>query len=394
MARLRSYYSLDEIITDRYTNGNELMYEDTAIPYVGIYHRYTTGEVYTEPNWVPALSKKLIPLVDTTSINFKYKKLIDIKTNYKSVNKHILSITSDDFKNGYVTRYFINKVNEQHIFEISKDDYDAYNGSLIDPNLYNAISIKWVITGIPATEEKNGITTPGVAEQNKKEVIKAEQYMPGISIILNKLLEFYTDTDFTIPIDINDSDFSMQVNYTNPTPVTPVEPVTPVTPEPIIPEPIIPIWPEPGTGVDLINIITDEPVTPVVPVTPVTPVTPVWPDPNPGIWPDTDNSIVDSRITDEPVTPVTPVVPEPIIPEPIIPIWPEPDTGVDPINIITDEPVTPTVPDEPVTPVVPEPVLPTWPEPIIPVWPDSNMLGSGGFESGTDSSMVVDTRFA
>ena len=40
--------------------------------------------------------------------------------------------------------------------------------------------------------------------ENKKEVLKAEQYMPGISITLNKLLEFYTDTDFTVPVDIND----------------------------------------------------------------------------------------------------------------------------------------------------------------------------------------------
>ena len=388
MARLRSYYSLDEIITDRYTNGNELMYEDTAIPYVGIYHRYTTGEVYTEPNWVPALSKKLIPLVDTTSINFKYKKLIDIKTNYKSVNKHILSITSDDFKNGYVTRYFINKVNEQHIFEISKDDYDAYNGSLIDPNLYNAISIKWVITGIPATEEKNGITTPGVAEQNKKEVIKAEQYMPGISIILNKLLEFYTDTDFTIPIDINDPNFSMQVNYTNPggdpdtsDPDT-SDPDTsdPDKPEPVIPDIIIPVWPEPDTGIWPGTAGGDDDLPDRDPTrpNPSDPDTsdpdkpePIIPEPIIPVWPEPDNSIVDSRITDEPVTPVTPVVPEPVIPEPIIPVWPEPDTGVDPINIITDEPVTPTVPDEPVTPVVSEPVLPTWSEPIIPVWPDS-----------------------
>ena len=203
MARLRSYYSLDEVITDQYTNGLEWMYEDNT-PYIGIYHRYTTGEVYSEPNWVPDVSKKLIPYADPTTLTFKYKRLKNIKTKYVSVNKHILEITSDDFKNGYVTRYFISKVNEQSIFEISKDTYDAYNGSLIDPNLYTVISIKWVIVGIPETIKKNGIMTLGVADRNKKEVLKAEQYMPGISITLNKLLEFYTDTDFNVPVDIND----------------------------------------------------------------------------------------------------------------------------------------------------------------------------------------------
>ena len=167
MARLRSHYTSDEIITDLYTYGNEWMYEDN-IQYIGLYHRYTTGEVYTEPIWQTSLSKKLIPYADISTAKFKYKKLKNIKTEYQSVNLHLLEITNNDITAGYVIRYFISKVNERRIFEISKNTYDAYNSSLIDTNLYSVVSIKWTIAGIPTTSRYKGITTIGVTEKNKK----------------------------------------------------------------------------------------------------------------------------------------------------------------------------------------------------------------------------------
>jgi hypothetical protein len=214
MARLRSHYTSDEIITDLYTYGNEWMYEDN-IQYIGLYHRYTTGEVYTEPIWQTSLSKKLIPYADVSTAKFKYKKLTNIKTEYQSVNTHLLEITNDNIKAGFVIRYFISKVNERRIFEISKNTYDAYNSSLIDPNLYSVVSIKWTIVGVATTKIVPSTYNQvpdlyyeiGVAEKNKKEILNAEQYMPGISLTLNNPLAFYTDTEYKVPTDINDPNF-------------------------------------------------------------------------------------------------------------------------------------------------------------------------------------------
>ena len=50
MARLKLYYPVDEITNDLYTYGSELMTEDN-VEYIGAFHRYITGEVYTKSKW-------------------------------------------------------------------------------------------------------------------------------------------------------------------------------------------------------------------------------------------------------------------------------------------------------------------------------------------------------
>lgn len=205
MSRIRPHYSKDEIITDLYTYGTEWMYEDT-LPYIGVYHRYTTGEVYTGASYNENTSKKLIPYVDTTTAKYRYKQLKTIATSYDTVNKHILEITSEDYDNGYVMRYFINKVNENSIFEISKKKYDDHSGTLIDPNLYRTAVVKWQLTGQQTNTVIGGITTMGVAEKNMIATRRAEigaNGMVGLSTYLSNYLEYYTDTDVTVPANIN-----------------------------------------------------------------------------------------------------------------------------------------------------------------------------------------------
>ena len=205
MSRIRPHYSKDEIITDLYTYGTEWMYEDT-LPYIGVYHRYTTGEVYTGASYNENTSKKLIPYVDTTTAKYRYKQLKTIATSYDTVNKHILEITSEDYDNGYVMRYFINKVNENSIFEISKKKYDDHSGTLIDPNLYRTAVVKWQLTGQQTNTVIGGITTMGVAEKNMIATRRAEigaNGMVGLSAYLSNYLEYYTDTDVTVPANIN-----------------------------------------------------------------------------------------------------------------------------------------------------------------------------------------------
>jgi len=44
---------------------------------------------------------------------------------------------------------------------------------------------------------------PGVIELNTKEIQRMEQTLPGISKKLTNPLQYYTDTDFVVPRDIN-----------------------------------------------------------------------------------------------------------------------------------------------------------------------------------------------
>ena len=42
-----------------HTKGKEWMTADDQVEYVGFYHKYTTGEVYTRKDWDPVYSRKL-----------------------------------------------------------------------------------------------------------------------------------------------------------------------------------------------------------------------------------------------------------------------------------------------------------------------------------------------
>jgi hypothetical protein len=58
--RKKIYYSDDQIVKNLFTNGGEFSILDDFSEYVGFYHRYTTGEVFTEPEWNPLKSRRLI----------------------------------------------------------------------------------------------------------------------------------------------------------------------------------------------------------------------------------------------------------------------------------------------------------------------------------------------
>jgi hypothetical protein len=195
MARQKKYYSHNEIENNLYTSGAEWMYESGVI-YVGLYHKYSTGEVYTESVWNVQTSKKLIAYEDISTNTFKYKKLKTIKTTYNSLIGYTVQITNKDIENKFITRYFIKKINETSILEISKKTYEQWSNSMIDPNMYIAISLLWHISGDIAA----------ISQKNQKSIILAGQTIPQIKTYLTDLTQYYTDTDYVIPKDINGLD--------------------------------------------------------------------------------------------------------------------------------------------------------------------------------------------
>lgn len=206
MKRSRIQYAKDEIVTNLYTTGLEYMYEDTYEEYVGPYHMYTTGEIFTEFNWKPNKSKKLIKYQNIYTPQFLYKKLKpNLKTSYDSVTSYVTQPTQQDLNNGYFFRYFMSKLNENIIFEIDESGYNKYLSNEYDNTIYLAIQITWQLSGVQYTTIKNGIVEVGVYEKNKATVLKAESSIRGIINKLTNYLEFYIgDTsDIVIPKDIN-----------------------------------------------------------------------------------------------------------------------------------------------------------------------------------------------
>jgi hypothetical protein len=148
--RLKSYYIADDITPNLYTKGDEYIIADTGQSYTGPYHTYNTGEIFTLSNWNPTQSKKLIKIDGKKTSNnspavFRYKQLNNIKTKYKSIQPSVPTITNDDKKLGYINRYFIQKINDNNVIEIDKQQFNDWESKKIDPNLYFAVNVKILI---------------------------------------------------------------------------------------------------------------------------------------------------------------------------------------------------------------------------------------------------------
>ena len=202
MARLKLYYPADEITNDLYTYGSELMTED-AVEYIGPFHRYITGEVYTGSTWNAKTSKKLIAFVQQNVTTIYNTLKPDIQLKYVTPIRIVPKIKSSDITAGLIQRYFIRKQNESIVFEIDASQYINWTNNVIDNKIYTAVQLEWFITGNQRDSRPGNVIQPGVVTKNIQQIRVASQTIPELTTILSNLLEFYTDTDYIAPIDIN-----------------------------------------------------------------------------------------------------------------------------------------------------------------------------------------------
>lgn len=205
MSRLRLHYTPNQITKALYTTGSEWQTESGA-EYIGPYHTYTTGEVYSETEWNPQKSIKLLPFVTESKDVSAYKQLKTITVQTQTPQSYTPIVNQNDRVAGFITRYFIKKTNESKIIEIDLQQYNAYLAKRIDKNLYQTIAIKWIITGPLETQYKNGVEIPSVMQQNLNAIRVAQETMPGINIVLANPIQFYSDVDIIVPKDINGLD--------------------------------------------------------------------------------------------------------------------------------------------------------------------------------------------
>jgi len=200
--RRRLYYTDRQIVKNLYTTGSEWQTTDGK-EYVGPYHTYITGEVFTQPDWNETTSKELIKFEVKDQNVLNYQSLKNIQVKYETPQPAIIQVTNLDRTNGFITRYIAKKYNETKIIEIDKLQFDKWLENKIDQNVWQIIPVYWKISGPLTTQIKGAVTTLGVREQNTKTVIDLESRMPGISMFLNNPIQYYTDTEFVVPRDIN-----------------------------------------------------------------------------------------------------------------------------------------------------------------------------------------------
>jgi hypothetical protein len=203
--RQKAYYSVNEITTDLYTTGAEWMTADYE-EYVGLYHKYTTGEVYTQPKWNKNKSVRLYTYKELSESVKTYNRVTDVELQYNSFETHNVVVTKKDIDAGFITRYIIKKNNEIKFYEIDDKTFTDYGKKKIDPTIYSATQLQWHIVGDIEDMIQGNMTIQGVRSKNLQAVKNAESTMPNLSMYLNNPLQYYTDTDFIAPVDINGLD--------------------------------------------------------------------------------------------------------------------------------------------------------------------------------------------
>lgn len=211
MARLKIYYPENQIVRNLTALPNQWMLED-GTEYVGPYHKYSTGEVYTEGSWNEFQSKKLIPYKVTFQVpeNTIYDKITKTPVNQFNAPGYYYPILKEsDYANGSITRYFVQRNNLSNplfsIIEINKEQFSKIvtSGKGINGNLYNGISIPWKLTG-PKNDsfDLNGVRVEtGVEDTNRRIVSINNVKMPGLINFLNDYIEL-SIYSLAVPIDI------------------------------------------------------------------------------------------------------------------------------------------------------------------------------------------------
>jgi hypothetical protein len=209
MARFKTYYPADEITANLYTAGVEWMTTDN-VEYIGSYHRYTTGEVYTKSTWDARTSVKLIPYVAPDSVVKKNEIYVKLKPNFQLRRKSPIEIpvriTAADIKNNYIIRYFLKKINDSKIIEVNRTQYLDWQSDNIDRTLYLGAEMQWFISGNIEDIITGTVRVPGVLTINQENTKVVAIKIPELKSYLSNPLEFYTDSDFIIPVDINGLD--------------------------------------------------------------------------------------------------------------------------------------------------------------------------------------------
>ncbi len=109
----------------------------------------------------------------------------EIQTEYPIYNK--VYPQQNDYDSGVFNRFFVKKINDGSVYEISKENY-----SEISPRLYIRIVIEWKLVGKRNDIYKNKIKIyQGVFEFNRDQINNYKKIMPGIENILRDPIEYW-----------------------------------------------------------------------------------------------------------------------------------------------------------------------------------------------------------
>lgn len=185
MAINQPYYAQHQILTGQYTPGEELVLANGS-NYVGGYHILPNGHYFTGFNpsekSVELFEKRNDWSADVTTYN-RIKQIVTM--NYVQPTPYLSIPTLDDYNDGYLYRYFVQKRNNPlvTIMEIDVNQFNAINTKNqpgLNGTIWNSAVIKWKLTG------------SNILEFNLRELEQAEilYKFRGLRAILTNLKEY------------------------------------------------------------------------------------------------------------------------------------------------------------------------------------------------------------
>jgi len=169
------YYPESKIIKNLYTNGEELVYATTEVPYSGAYHILANGEVYTGKNPRDGELKKLKYRFPNQGIDPKTGQLksspIPSNTPYDNIRrrKNIKPPNTELIEPKYsepvvrypsFTRYFLRRTNNAIFTEVSQIDFNAIKikNPKYNYGIYIPFELPWTTSGNDIAEINQKIT--------------------------------------------------------------------------------------------------------------------------------------------------------------------------------------------------------------------------------------------
>ena len=112
------------------------------------------------------------------------------------VDDYTPSITNKDVTNGWITRYFARTANNFTPAEIVEVSPTAYT-KLTTNHFYTTISLRWTLRG--PVDTTTGLTDGnqpiilqyGVIDANQKAVQIADEFLPGLALVVTNYVRFY-----------------------------------------------------------------------------------------------------------------------------------------------------------------------------------------------------------
>lgn len=190
------YYPGFRVVTNLKASGDEFTLN--GVPYSGPYYETYNGQYFTGPDPQTGPNEPLVrkdnyrsaPGLNSLPVPDRIKTDLAIRNNLSSTripgrpNAYYPQPTEENYRKGYIVRYFTKKENERgFITEISEDEYNSIvNGTAdYDISIYQVTSILWKLTGpLNSKRESQYNVIPGIIDTNKRLTESANKNFLGI----------------------------------------------------------------------------------------------------------------------------------------------------------------------------------------------------------------------